>query len=359
MKKCLLFILISTICFSQQKNVRVSNLKPQSENYNFPVVSFPSKPLIENKINIFLQVSELEYIPGSGKNPFQLASTATNSYQNFVYFYEWKKLETPQNILSLSIDGEASGAYPEGFSEWKNFDLRTGNHINNQDIFKPDSTGTIEKIINKNVGDKIQGFLDEIKSHSDHDHDENEQIRMYEECLESVKDGKLAYTKFFFGKDRLTIVRERCSNHAMRALDDLGSYEIALPYKDIQQYLSAYGKNLLSESEKAVRQNTAENKLYKGKIDQRYPITLLIKQIYEDGSFSAFYWYDKNKKLIEWTGSLRNSHISVTENDYYSEELKKWIPKASIEADVKGNKIVGTWQDYQTKKYLNLELEEL
>lgn len=358
-KSILFFILISAVCFSQQKNLKVYDLKPKSENFNFPVVSFASKPLVEKKINTFLQINELEYIPGSGTNPYQLVSTANNSYQNFVYFYEWKKLETPENILSLSIDGEASGAYPEGFSEWRNFDLRTGNYINIQDMFETAFVDLIQKKVNQNVKDKIKNYLAELKSNNDHEEEEKEQIRMYEECLEYVKEGKLEYTKFFFGKDKLTIVRDRCSNHAMRALDDLGSYEIEFPYKDIQPYLSVYGKNLLSKSEKSVRQNTVQNKLYKGKIDQKYPITLLIKQVYEDGSFSAFYWYDKNKKLIEWSGTLKNHHIAITENDYHSEELKKWIPKAYIEADVKGNKIVGTWQDYKTKKYLNLELEEL
>jgi hypothetical protein len=49
----------------------------------------------------------------------------------------------------------------------------------------------------------------------------------------------------------------------------------------------------------------------------------------------------------------------MIENDYYSEETNQWIFRALIEAELKGNTMVGTWQDYKTKKYLNLELEEL
>lgn len=358
-KGFLFFILISAICFSQQKNIKISDLKPKSENFNFPVIAFAAKPLVERKINTFLQVNELEFIPGSGSNPSQLALTASNSYRNFVYFYEWKKLETPKNILSLSIDGEASGAYSEGFSEWKNFDLRTGNYINIQDLFEPIFIDSIQNIVNQNVADQIQNLLKELKATTDQEDDMKEQIRMYGECLEYVKRGKLEYTKFFFGKDKLTIVRDRCSNHAMRALDDLGTYKIEFSFTEIQQYLSKYGKNLLSKSEKSEKQNTIQNKFYKGKIDQKYPVTLLMKQVFDDGSFTANYWYDKNKKLIEWSGTIKNDHISITENDYHSEELKKWIPKAYIEADVKGKKIIGTWQDYKTKKYLKIELEEL
>jgi hypothetical protein len=51
---------------------------------------------------------------------------------------------------------------------------------------------------------------------------------------------------------------------------------------------------LLSGSEKTDRTNLS-HKLYKGKIDGKYRITVLINKVYEDGSFSANYWYDKNK----------------------------------------------------------------
>ncbi|MCW3168576.1 hypothetical protein OMO38_08550 [Chryseobacterium sp. 09-1422] len=360
MKKIsLFFILISAVCFAQQQNITVNDLKPKTENFNFPTVSIDSKPLVARKINTFLQVNELEFIPGSGADPSHLALTATNSYRNYVYFYEWKKLETPKNILSLKIDGEATGAYPEGFTDYKNFDLRTGNYINIEDLFNTISIKSVEKTVNQNVADKIQNFLNELKANQDDEPEKKEQIRMYEECLQFVQDGRLSYTKFYFGKEELTIVRERCSNHALLALDDLGSYEIKLPYQDIQQYLSVYGKNLLSKSEKAVTQNSVQNKLFKGKIDGKYPITVLINSINEDDSFSASYWYDKNKKLINWRGEFVHDHFSITEDDYHSEELKQWIPRAFVEADLKGNKIIGTWQDYKTKKYLNLELEEL
>lgn len=359
MKKSVLFFsLISILCFSQQKNVLVSNLRPKSENFIFPLISLASKPNVEKKINIFLQVNELEFIPDSGKDPFHLASTATNTYRNFVYFYGWKKLETPKNILSLEMEGEASGAYSEHFVNYKNFDLRTGNLINLKDLFEPEAISEIQILVNKQIAKEITDYTDALKANGNSEEDK-EVIRMYQECLEYVKDGSLEYVEFFFGQDKITVVRGRCSNHAMRALDDLDDYFVDLPFSQIEKYWSDYAKSLLSKTSKVTRQNTIENKLYKGMIDGKYPVTLFMKQLYDDGSFSAFYWYNKNKKLIEWNGNLKNNHISIIENDYHSEELKKWIPRAYIEADVNGKKISGTWQDYKTKKYLKLELEEL
>lgn len=349
------FLLISGLSFSQQQKVKISNLQPKTEDTVFPVVSYSENPRVENKINTFLQVDQLEYVPGSGGNPFKLVSTATNSYSNYLYFYSWDKIETPKNILSIAIDGEASGAYPEGFLIWKNFDLRTGNFINAKDLFQPGSVKTVEGIIQKRVKKRISDFLVTLKAEKNPAEETQDQIAMYEDCFtEHTLDG----IRYFFGKDKLTFVAGRCSNHAMRALDDLGSHEIEFSYKELEKYWSPYARNLISGSEKT-EMTSLTNKLYKGKIAGKYPITVLINEVYDDGSFSAKYWYDKNKKLIEWNGKIKGNHISIIENDYYSEETNQWIFKALVEADLQGRKIIGTWQDHKTKKYLTLELEEL
>ncbi|NML69082.1 hypothetical protein HHL23_04665 [Chryseobacterium sp. RP-3-3] len=357
-RNILFFLLISGLSFSQQKNVKISDLQPKSEDAVFPVVSYSENPLVETKINTFLQVNELEYIPNSGSDPFKKASTAANSYTNYLYFYSWEKLETPKNIVSIGIDGEASGAYPEGFSKWNNFDLRTGNFINCTDLFQPNAVKTFENIINQNVKKRVDEFLTQLRAEKNPGEEVQDQIAMYEDCF---MEHTLEYIEFYFGKNQLTFVAGRCSNHAMRALDDLGSHTIEIPYKDLEKYWSPYAKNLLSGSEKPDA-TSFQYKLLKGKIDHKYLITVFIKHLYTDkgeNSFSAMYWYDKNKKLIEWDGKIKGGHISITENDHYDEKLEKWIPRAFIEADKKGNKITGTWQDYKTGKYLNLELEEL
>ncbi|MGE8514090.1 MAG: hypothetical protein ACN6N7_15430, partial [Chryseobacterium culicis] len=315
----------------------------------------PENPRVENKINTFLQVDQLEYVPGSGGNPFKLASTATNSYSNYVYFYSWDKIETPKNILSIAINGEASGAYPEEFADWKNFDLRTGNYINPEDLFQAESFKTINGLIQKRIQKRVGDFLNQLKSEKNLSEETPDQIALYEDCFTEYT---LNGIKIFFEKDKLTFVAGRCSNHAMRALDDLGSHKIEFSYKELDKYWSSYAKNLISGSEKT-EITSLNNKLYKGKIDGKYSITVLISQVYDDGSFSAKYWYDKNKKLIEWNGKIKGNHISIIENDYYSEETNQWVFKALVEADLQGRKIIGTWQDEKTKKYLTLELEEL
>lgn len=353
--KILFFLLISGLSFSQQKNVTIKNLPPKSEDSVFPVISYAVNPIVEHKINTFLQVDQLEYILGSEGNPFKLVSTGKTSYSNYVYFYSWEKLETPKNILSIALDGEASGAYPEGFSIWKNFDLRTGNFINAKDLFQSGSIKTVENLIRKSVKKEVDDFLVQLKSEKNPSEEVLDQISIYEECF---TDFTLAGIEYYFTKDKIRFIAGRCSNHAMGALDELGSHVVEFPYKELEKYWSPYAKNLLSDVEK-VDKTSLDHKLYKGKIDGKYPITVLIDQVYDDGSFSAKYWYDKNKKLIEWNGKLKGNHISIIENDYYSEETRMWIFRGLVEADVQGKTILGTWQDEKTKKYLKLELEEL
>lgn len=337
------------------------DLQPKTEDSNFPFISYAENPLAENKINTFLQVNELEYVPNSGPNPFKLVSTGTTSYSNYISFYSWEKIETPKNILSIAMDGEASGAYPENFAKWVNFDLRTGNLINAEDLFNPNAVKTIENFIRKQIKKEINDFLTQLKSEKNPSEEVLDQIGIYEGCF---TDYTLDGIQYYFAKDKIRFIAGRCANHAMRALDELDSHVVEFSYKELEKYWSPYTRNLLSGSDK-VEKTSFRNKLYKGKIDGKYPITVLVSRFYpaEDSSgisfFNAEYWYDKNKKLIKWDGQMKGDHISMVENDHYSEETRQWIPRAHVEAEMKGNKIIGTWQDYKTKKYLTLELEEL
>jgi hypothetical protein len=354
-KKMLLFLLISGLGFSQQQHVKITDLPPGSEDFVFPFISYPQNQKATGKINTYLQVDQLEYIPGSAGNPSEKVSSGKTSYSNYVYFYEWEKLPAPENILSIALEGEASGAYPEGFKIWKNFDLRTGNLINAKDLFQPNAVKTIEGMIRKKVRKEIDDFLKDLKSQKDSSEETKDQIALYEDCF---TDYTLGGVQYYFTKDKIRFIAERCSNHAMRALDDLDAHEVDFTYKELEKYWSLYAQNLLSGAQQT-SQTGFGNKLYHGKIDGKYPVTVLMGNVNEDGSFSAKYWYDKNKKLIEWHGKIKGSHMSLVESSEYSEEARQWMVTALIEADLNGNKITGTWQDQKTRKNLKLELEEL
>jgi hypothetical protein len=71
-RKIIFFLLISCLSFSQQKSLTIKDLPPKSEDSVFPLISYAVDSRVENKINTFLQVDQLEYIPGSTQTHLSL-----------------------------------------------------------------------------------------------------------------------------------------------------------------------------------------------------------------------------------------------------------------------------------------------
>jgi hypothetical protein len=165
----------------------------------------------------------------------------------------------------------------------------------------------------------------------------NVQLGIYESCMAY---DIYEYTSFYFRKNSIVLERDRCSNHASRALDEFEkeytSYSYA--FKDIKKYLSPYGAALVKGSNESVKNTSFRGKIYKGWIG-KYPITALIDYVYDDGSLAMFYWYDKHKIIIKWIGHVTNKHFVLKELDL---DISSTI-NANIDAKWDEGKIFGTW----------------
>lgn len=358
-----LFLLCTINLYAQTFNVVIEDLKPTIENNRFPLIKYKNAPKIENKINTLLQIENLEHLPGVfTTSPFE---QKTGDFMGSTSFDGYEQYNTPKNILSLSISGMGTGAYSEEFEIYYNFDLRNGKRITYNDFINEKENKNLTQKLNKRVKDKITDFL-----HSEEEYYQtenikkedkeyyNDQVEMYSYCLKNIENSSLDYYEFYFQKDSITFVRGRCSNHAMRALDDLGKFKLSFSFKEMQKYLSKEGVSLLNGDFNIPNTKSPEGKFYKGKINNKYPITVLISKVYSDNSLHIQYWYDKNKEPIEWNGTLRNNHFSLIEYDQYDETNNRWIIRAKIEADIIGDSIIGTWQDLKTNKIFKLKLTE-
>jgi hypothetical protein len=356
----LLLIIISSKFYSQNLDVKITNLKPSKEESIFPEVKCETKPRIEEKLNLFLQLEYLSHLPGKFvKNPFENATYSSNR-TGITSLFDWKVNKKAGNILSLTISGESTGAYSEGFEYYENFDLRNGNSIKMRDFFAKNRSDDLAKKLNLVVKKTIANFLKEIKPTKNkkiskvNEETFADQVLLYESCLEGVLEYKLDYYKFYFTKTGITFVRERCSNHAMRAIDDLDSYSVTMSNKQIDAYLTIYGRNLIQNKSENSNTNSPDGKIFKGKINNKYPITAIIKNINDDGSIEMKYWYDKVKEPIEWSGNFTKNHFSISETNFENN-----TSTAIIEADfIENKKIIGTWTNESTKEVLKLELEE-
>ena len=357
-----LLLLCAHTVLSQTPNVIIKNIKPAYEENKFPEISYPANPKISEKINTALQLEYLEHLPGVfKKHPFENVCYVPDAGTNHMSFYEWKKLKSPKNVLSISIDGEATGAYPEGFTNYHNFDLETGEPVYLTSLFTKAGQAQLLKKLNQKVKKTIQDFLKENNVQTNDKEEQervSEQQSIYKECLGEVDGNSLKSYEFSPGRDSITFIRYRCSNHANRALDDLGEYYISYSYAQVKPYLSAYGKKALLNENGPRNTTSPKGKMFKGKIAGKYPITAIISDIYSDGSLNMRYWYDKVKIPIELSGKFANGHFTLVENDYHSEEAQAWIAKANIEADwVDNKKIIGTWTNTKTNAVLKLELD--
>lgn len=340
----------------------MEDLKPNFNKNKFPNIQFPKNLKVQNKINTFLQLEHLEHLPNVYKvNPYEKLRIDENNDMYSVTFYDWKVNKTPKNILSLVINGESMGAYSEEYITYNNFDLRNGNKIFANSLFTNEGKTKITDFLNQCVNHEINIFLKGIKEivpgENETKEDEEfkemitEQISMFKECLNYSNTYTLENYDFTFQKDSIIFYRGRCSNHAMRALDDLDTFKISISYKELEKYLSPYGKSLCFDNSKIIETSMIEGKMYKGKINDKYPITAIIQNINSDNSTSIIYWYDRYNLPITCYGKFIHNQLFLNEENETGENIV-------IEANYVKNKIIGNWENKTNNKTFKLELIE-
>lgn len=270
--------MVSSVFLAQRKDMEITNLPPKTTQMVFPLVKMKNNPRVAEKINMYLQVTLLETIPHAARNPFEKISKGTTSYQGFADFYDWKASPTPENILSVALSGDATGAYTENFTKYQNFDLRTGNRIDIQDVLTVEGEFFILEKCKTTIRKRIKKILQQIEKEIANNDEEylKEQKELYLDYLEWLKEYDMNWFSYSFEKNQILFIRGRCSNHAMRALDDLGTYKIPITYQELKPYLTDFGKSLIFNSPKNVEISNPNFRIYKGKIG-KHPVHFLVE----------------------------------------------------------------------------------
>lgn len=268
-------------------------------------------------------------------------------------------------VLALEVDSEGCGAYCEHNWTRYNFDAATGRLIFASDIFTPAGGATLLK---QNLAKRLAEYRRAIagmnkdavanrkkkgiatpwpQPRPDGKQDEEEERisetnDMYERCMESMRSpdyGKyftLANTSLKIDDESITFLYDRCSNHAMRALDDVGYQKVAYKIADLAPHFTGYGKYLLMSGPQAAPRAEPYGQILQGRVGQAV-ITLQLSERYSDGSLSGSYFYDKYRKPIELSGKVNGNIVELTEYDSTD------TPKALIRATIKGDKLEGQW----------------
>jgi len=358
-------ILLCAVSYAYSQDLKVVNIDGKGCTGEFPFIISNSNPLASEKINTYLNVDLLEIVPGSFKKcPFEKVMYDSANCCAHTDFENYSININSKTILSISINGETTGAYSENANWNYNFNAITGDLIYPDELFTEAGYSKIKKqLISKRkaiVTEFLKGLNAQFISKKFEIDEEraNDQKSIYEDCLQYIDDNDFIYGQFLIHKNFIVFTRERCSNHGMRAVDDLGEFSDTLKISEISNLLSRYGKALLFEDTKEcqnIKPPISNTKILKGFINDKIPITCIFYRPYDDWSISIKYWYDKNKSVIEWRGTFRNkSKLNLIEDDYFDKKQDKWILKALINADVTADSIKGTWTNQKNGKKLTI-----
>lgn len=278
---------------------------------------------------------------------------------------EYSITRSDDRVLAFEFKYEGCGAYCEPQWDNYNFDAATGQAFSSSDIFTPQGRTTL---FNKDRAKRVEEYRKAIaalnkegsanrkkqhistpwpQSRTDNKQDDeeariSETIEMYQHCVESMRAPEYAsyFTDIEFptriDETSITFLYGRCSNHAMRALDDVGDQAITHAITDLAPYLTAYGKYLLLGGPRATMRVEPYRQFLQGRVGQA-AITLQLARPGNDGAVAGNYFYNKYRKLITLNGKVNGNTIELTE----SESTES--PKPLIRATIKGDKLEGQW----------------
>jgi len=168
-------------------------------------------------------------------------------------------------ILTILFDVEGCGAYCENYTTSYSFDSKTGKLLGLSELFTAKGMTHLQKQLEKGKRAEYRKMLATLqqdlqaayrkREQPDIINDLQERIRLNRECLgEGIHNDRTPRIKadpyqfdydFELNKKTILLKSGRCSNHAMRALDDVGDYTLELTYASLSPYLTNYGSRLL------------------------------------------------------------------------------------------------------------------
>ncbi|RAJ28346.1 hypothetical protein [Pedobacter cryoconitis] len=341
------FTVLLLLTFSIQVKAqyfKVSAIKEtfeESGEYDFPVLT--GKTPAQNLINTYLQGKELEILPGKQKiSIFERVRPKKGSNQGVTILTYQVLVNTPK-LFSVEINSVYSSASLNEHSAINNFDAQTGRLIQFSDLVTKEGYETIRQFIIKSRKTRLSNYLKTLKNSANKD---ESVIKTYSSCLLEQDRDNLNLDDLKFQKNGLLLTRSTCPGLYRSQPVEVGTdiYSNLLSNKFLEPYLNEYGKCLLATAglKCTVPQNQDLRKgVFKGKINQLYPITLLITYLGED-NFRGSYFYDKFGTATDLGGTINQDSsllLKVSNNDG---SKKQEFFKLKIQKD---GSLTGSWTD--------------
>lgn len=352
---------VSGICFAGEiLTVKsMSYIEPKSQDcelnddmcMTIPFVYSKNKD-VADRINNFLFIIKFgimapkEYSKNFGKE-INLQGIASH---NFLV------VQNNETVLALKFTEEACGAFCEKYSSYYTFDTDTGDNISPEELFNESGRKALAKRIinyrNSLYRKQIKLLKKELSNfkrkkarevNDESEEDMYERIELNERCIKDISEYKFYYDQFNdvlnfkFNISSVDIITQRCSGHAMRALDDVGDITMPISYRELKPYLTDYGRSLFLNKPKKKFTKSVYGKILTGKIGERTSVTMLLHK-YSANSLSGVYFYNKYGKAIKLSGTASGDNLKLKE--YAEDEV---TVTAEINLKIIKDKLIGNW----------------
>ncbi|TXT35851.1 MAG: hypothetical protein FD135_4651 [Comamonadaceae bacterium] len=244
-------------------------------------------------------------------------------------------LRNDGRILSFQIDREGCGAYCENYAETVSFDARTGRVITLEDVLNAHGRAEIPK---RMLEERIRQYRAQIKQlqqqlkalrtkgkavAADTVDDLESRVSLNETCLEEAQQKQVSkawdlvdFLRFELPAEKgMVFTSGRCSNHASRALDDVGDVSLTVAAQALDKMLTPYGQSLILDAPSVQEPTTVFHQVLHGKIGAIAITALLTSSSYGAGepSISGIYAYNKYRKPIALSGKQVGQTLSLQE----------------------------------------------
>jgi len=265
-------------------------------------------------------------------------------------------------VLTFQFDLEGCGAYCESYTTFYSFDSRSGRRLALSDLFTRAGQGHLAEQLAKEQRRQYREVVASLKRElramkaprsPDAISDLQTRIELNLGCLgdsahtvrtpaspdASALMDALQYHRFELSAQSFKLTAGRCSNHAMRAADDVGDVTWSVPYAQLRAHMTAYGRALLLQEAPAAAPTSLYGQLLRGQLNAKTPITMLLTQ-YADRSVSGSYFYDKHGRGIELRGRELEGQLELTES-----AADGSASSATLRLNVSPKGLAGVWTD--------------
>lgn len=291
--------------------------------------------------------------------------------------------------LTIAFDNEGCGAYCENYSTWYSFDLQDGSLLTAANLFTPQGMRALATRLRQTQITRYRQQLATLGKErkvaqarrtspaakksppSQEDlRDLDDRIALNQSCLDDQQArareatsltgeqtptlfGYSGYNPFELSAKAFKLTAGRCSNHAMRALDDVGDVTMSVPYPVLAPWLTAYGKAVLLNEGNAPPAERVFGQVLHGTMASNTAITMLLEKGNSD-AISGSYFYDRIRTPIALNGSQTGQTLELTE----AMKDKPGQPEKTATFSLRktGNDLKGQWASQAANKTLDVRL---